>query len=235
MARAKFDNSKSFAEEEQHAKIMQMSDIEDLRERRYLWTARAFTVVFVISFCANIVLIISILNMIPLNRVEPFMLTFQDKTEQIVNIEPLLNISDSDVITESYVRQYVVQRNALLPDINEMTMRWGTEGPVRYMSSPVVYQDFVNQTRDALEQAQNSGFTRSVDIISVNRLSKDVWQAEIETKDMSYGATEPDVSRWTIILRIGYFLNPKVKYSLRLKNPVGFTVREYSMKLSNNR
>ena len=234
MAKAKLNNS-GFSEEEQHAKIVQMSDIEDLRERRYLWTARAFTVVFVISFCANIVLIISILNMIPLNRVEPFMLTFQDKTEQIVNIEPLLDISDSDVITESLVRQYVVQRNALLPDVNEMTMRWGTEGPVRYMSSPVVYQDFVNQTRDALEQAQNSGFTRSVDIISVNRLSKDIWQAEIETKDMSYGAAEPVVSRWNISLRIGYFLNPKVKYSLRLKNPVGFTVREYSMKLSNNR
>lgn len=222
-------------EDQQHAKIMQMSDIDDLRERRYLWTARAFTVVFVVSLCANLILIIAIMNMIPLNRVEPFMLTFQDKTEQIVNVEPILNIADDNAVTESYVRQYVVQRNALTSDIDAMTMRWGPDGPIRYMSSDIVYQDFVNQTRNALEQVQTHGFTREVDIISVNRLSKDLWQAEIETRDMMHGSAEPLISRWTILMKIGYFLNPRVKYSLRLKNPIGFTVREYSMKPSNNK
>lgn len=217
---------------ELEVKMLEMSDIEDLRERRYLWTARAFTVVFVVSLCANIVLVLAILNMIPLERVEPFLLSFQDKNEQIVNIDPIINSTDPDVITESYVRQYVVQRNTVTSDIEDMSMRWGPDGPIRWMSSDVVYSDFVSQSEDALSQVREKGFTRDVEIILVNKLPKDIWQAEIETRDMVQGATEPVVSRWTILLRIGYFMNSRVKYSLRLKNPVGFTVREYSIKPS---
>jgi len=214
------------------AKMLEISDIEDLRERRYLWTARAFTVVFVISLCVNIILVLSIANMIPLDRVEPYMLSFQDKNEQIVNIDPIIDISDRNVITESYVRQYIIQRNTVTSDIENMSMLWGPDGPLRWMSSDVVYSDFVSQSEDALAQVREKGFTRDVEILSVNKLVNDIWQAEVETRDMVQGATEPVVSRWTILLRIGYFMNSRVKYSLRLKNPIGFTVREYSIKPS---
>ncbi|MBR7158676.1 MAG: hypothetical protein IKD08_03220 [Alphaproteobacteria bacterium] len=216
-------------------KALEISDTENLRERRYLWTARAFTVVFVVSLCANIVLILAIKNMIPLSRVEPFMLTFQNKNEQIINIEPITNIPDKDLITESLIRQYVTQRNTMTSDLEDMTTRWGPEGPVKWMSSDIVYTDFYSKTgAEALEQIRTKGLTREIEIFSVNKLSKDVWQAEIETRDMVPEAEAPTVSRWTILLRVDYFLNSRVKYSLRLKNPLGFTVREYSIKPSSN-
>ncbi len=217
------------------AKALEISDTENLRERRYLWTARAFTVVFVVSLCANIVLIVAIKNMIPLSRAEPFLLTFQDKNEQIIDIKPITNLPDRDLITESLIRQYVTQRNTMTSDLEDMSTRWGPEGPVKWMSSDIVYADFISKTgSDALEQIRTKGLTREIDIFSVNKLSKDVWQAEIETRDMVPEASAPTVSRWTILLRVDYFLNSRVKYSLRLKNPLGFTVREYSIKPSSN-
>ncbi len=216
-------------------KALEISDTENLRERRYLWTARAFTVVFVVSLCANVVLILAIKNMIPLSRVEPFLLTFQDKNEQIVNVDPITNLPDKDLITEALIRQYVTQRNTMTSDLEDMAKRWGPEGPIKWMSSDIVYTDFYSKTgADALEQIRTKGLTREIEIFSVNKLSKDVWQAEIETRDMVPEASSPTVSRWTILLRVDYFLDSRVKYSLRLKNPLGFTVREYSIKPSSN-
>ena len=59
---------------------------ENLRERRYLWTARAFAIVFVFSACSTFILLFSLFSLVPLVRVQPFYLTFQNKSEQIVNI-----------------------------------------------------------------------------------------------------------------------------------------------------
>ena len=205
-------------------KDLNLGDGEDLRERRYLWTARAFTFVFVVSLCANIVLIIVILNMIPLARTEPFLLTFQDKSEQIMQVKQMLGLKDKDIVSDAYVRQYVVLRNTVTPNVDEMSLRWGPDGPIKWMSSDLVYADFVSKNGELLEQMRKDGLTRDVDIISVNKLSPDIWQAEIETKDLMPHSPEPSISRWTILLRVGYSVNARVKHSQRLKNPLGFTV-----------
>lgn len=65
--------------------------VGNTNEKRYLWTARAFAVITAISICCNIVLIIAITQVIPLFRVEPFLLTFQNKQEQVVNVVPIKN------------------------------------------------------------------------------------------------------------------------------------------------
>lgn len=50
--------------------------IGNSNEKKYLWTARAFAIITAVSVCCNIVLIIAIMQVIPLFRVEPFLLTF---------------------------------------------------------------------------------------------------------------------------------------------------------------
>ena len=54
--------------------------VANIAEKRYLWTARAFAVITAFSLCCNIVLILAILQVIPLYRVEPFLLTFQNRS-----------------------------------------------------------------------------------------------------------------------------------------------------------
>lgn len=99
--------------------------VANVGEKRYLWTARAFAIITAISLCCNIVLILAIMQVLPLYRVEPFLLTFQNKEEQVYNIQPIKGrMEDQKAITEVFVRQYVLLRSSFDRDVQEMEARW---------------------------------------------------------------------------------------------------------------
>lgn len=205
--------------------------VDVLRERRYLWTARAFAIVSAVAFCVNLVLLLAISNLMPLKRVEPFLLTFQNRDEQVVKIRPLSkDMAAEDIISEAMIRQYVLLRNTMISDVDEMAFRWGTDGPLRWMSSPAVYNQFSKTVKDWLARIKLEGLTREVRIESVVR-NQDIWVVYVVTRDMLPEAEEPAVSRWRIRLSIRYFAKDQneVKYINRLKNPLGFSITGYSI------
>ena len=98
-------------------------------EKRYLWTARAFAVVTAISICCNLILLLTISNILPLYRVEPYLLTLSSKDEQVYRIVPYSRDMDSQKsITETFVREYILLRTTLLSDTEEMESRWQNGG-----------------------------------------------------------------------------------------------------------
>ena len=203
--------------------------VANVGEKRYLWTARAFAIITAIS-CCNIVLILAIMQVLPLYRVEPFLLTFQNKEEQVYNIQPIKGrMEDQKAITEVFVRQYVLLRSSFDRDVQEMEARWMPGGPVQEMSSSAVYTEFLEKTaKKALDLIRVRSLQRNVRILTVNELGRGLWQVEYETQDMYPDSPAPEVNYWTASLRIAY--NRKsVKYGERLKNPVGFTVVRYSL------
>lgn len=204
--------------------------VANVGEKRYLWTARAFAIITAISLCCNIVLILAIMQVLPLYRVEPFLLTFQNKEEQVYNIQPIKGrMEDQKAITEVFVRQYVLLRSSFDHDVQEMEARWMPGGPVQEMSSSAVYTEFLEKTaKKALDLIRARSLQRNVRILTVNELGRGLWQVEYETQDMYPDSPAPEVNYWTASLRIAY--NRKsVKYGERLKNPVGFTVVRYSL------
>ena len=204
--------------------------VANVCEKRYLWTARAFAIITAISLCCNIVLILAIMQVLPLYRVEPFLLTFQNKEEQVYNIQPIKGrMEDQKAITEVFVRQYVLLRSSFDRDVQEMEARWMPGGPVQEMSSSAVYTEFLEKTaKKALDLIRVRSLQRNVRILTVNELGRGLWQVEYETQDMYPDSPAPEVNYWTASLRIAY--NRKsVKYGERLKNPVGFTVVRYSL------
>ena len=204
--------------------------VANVGEKRYLWTARAFAIITAISLCCNIVLILAIMQVLPLYRVEPFLLTFQNKEEQVYNIQPIKGrMEDQKAITEVFVRQYVLLRSSFDHDVQEMEARWMPGGPVQEMSSSAVYTEFLEKTANkALDLIRARSLQRNVRILTVNELGRGLWQVEYETQDMYPDSPAPEVNYWTASLRIAY--NRKsVKYGERLKNPVGFTVVRYSL------
>ncbi len=209
--------------------------VDQLRERRYLWTARAFAIVSAVALCVNLVLLVAIVHLMPLKRVEPFLLTFQSRDEQVVRIRPLAkNMSAEDIISEAMIRQYVLLRNTMIPDVDEMTFRWGPDGPIRWMSSAQVYNQFAKTVKDWLARVKLEGLTREVRIESVVR-NQNIWLVYIITRDMLPEAEEPAISRWRIRLSIKYFAKDQreVKYIDRLKNPLGFAVDGYGIESAN--
>lgn len=203
--------------------------VANVAEKRYLWTARAFAIITAVSVCCNIILILAIIQVMPLFRVEPFLLTFQNKSEQVYNIVAIKGLENRKNISEIFVRQYVLLRSSFNRNIPEMEARWMPGGPVEEMSAPAVYSDFLEKTaKKALNVIRTKSLTRSVKIISVNELGSGLWQVEYETRDMYPDSSRPEVNYWTASLRIRY-RNKSVKYGERLNNPVGFTVMRYSL------
>ena len=204
--------------------------VANVAEKRYLWTARAFAVITAVSFCCNIVLLLAIMQVIPLYRVEPFLLTFQNKEEQVYNIKPLsMNLAQSKSVTEAFVRQYVLMRSSFNRDIPEVEARWMPGGAIQEMSSPTVYDDFLKNTANrALELIRTRRMIRDVRILTVNELTTGTWQVEYETRDMFPDSKTPEINYWTASLKITYRYK-SAKYKERLKNPVGFTVVNYAL------
>ena len=203
--------------------------VGNVGEKRYLWVARAFAIITAISLCCNIVLLLAITQVIPLYRVEPFLLTFQNKEEQVYNIQQVKNMEDEKAITEVFVREYVLLRSTFDRDIPEMEARWMPGGLVQEMSSQAVYDDFLKNTAQrALELIRTRNLQRTVRILTVNELGRGLWQVEYETQDMYPDSPRPDVNYWTASMRITYRAKT-VRYGERLKNPIGFTVVQYSL------
>ena len=134
--------------------------VANIAEKRYLWTARAFAVITAFSLCCNIVLILAILQVVPLYRIEPFLLTFQNRSEQVYNIQPITTeLRNRKAITEVFVREYVLLRSAFSQDVAEAEARWMPGGPIQEMSDNRVYQDFLdNVATKAISLIKNKGF-----------------------------------------------------------------------------
>ena len=199
-------------------------------EKRYLWTARAFAVVTAISVCCNLLLLLTISNILPLYRVEPYLLTLADKSEQVYTIVPYSrDMEAKKSITETFIRQYILLRTTLLPDIDEMLSRWQDGGDLQEMSSPVVYEDFMKKTGVPLmKRMKNDGLTTNVKIITVNEIEEGVWQVEYKVDYFLPSMPTPKTHRYRATLRTQY-VRRKVQYKERLKNPVGFKVISYGV------
>ena len=180
--------------------------VANVAEKRYLWTARAFAIITAVSLCCNIVLLLAIAQVIPLYRVEPFLLTFQNKQEQVYNIQPVnRDMEDEKEITEVFVREYVLLRSSFNRDIPEVEARWMPGGMIEEMSSPAVYKDFVENTANrALELIRTRQMIRDVRIMTVNELGSGIWQVEYETRDMYPDSKAPEINYWTASLKVGY-------------------------------
>lgn len=210
--------------------------VENATEKRYLWTARAFAIVFAVSLCCNLILTYVIIKIMPLYRVEPYLFTFQDKEEQVYRVEQVQKIYEYKYLTEIFVREYILLRNTFVNDEKEMRERWEPGSNLQEMSGRRVYDEFKKNMADkALELIRERNLTRNIKISSVTEVGPKnnvgmVWQVEFRVEDMMPDDEMPQVSVWIANLTIRY-INKTVRFGERLKNPLGFTVVEYSQKV----
>ena len=222
----------------QDSAMQEAQSVDLLRERRYLWTARAFSIVSAVALCVNLILLFAILNLLPLKRVEPFLLTFQNVDEQVVHMRQLAKDFAADqIITEAMIRQYVLLSHTMTSNVDEMTYRWGTDGPIFWMSTPKIYKEFAKNNRDRLTQIKVEGLTREVRIENVIQ-DQNIWYVHFRTQDMKPEADQPESQRWRASVQVRYLVNQrgghKVKYADRLKNPLGFKVVAYGIESAND-
>ena len=200
-------------------------------EKRYLWTARAFAIVTAISICCNLILLLTITNILPLYRVEPYLLTLANKEEQVYNIIPYSRDMEAQKsITETFVREYILLRTTLLSDVDEMQARWQNGGDLQEMSSNTVYADFMKNTAgNLMQRMKNDGLTSSVRILTVNEIGDSFWQVDFVVDYFLPSSYKPKTVKYRATVRIQY-QRRRVQFKERLKNPVGFKVVQYGIK-----
>ena len=204
-------------------------DVPALEGRRYLWIARAFAIGMFLSLCLNAVLGVAVGALSPLVRVEPMLVTFKDRSEQIVRIEPFeRGTSGFELMTEALVRDYVLSRHEVVLDEAEMRRRWGGKGLVSHRSSPEEYARFVAETAPKYEETRQSRLVRTVAVHRVSKIADGYWQVEFGTQDFADGTKKLADRRWVASLTVGYAPR-EVSWEDRYMNPLGFIVTGYSV------
>ncbi len=204
------------------------SSYELLKTERYLWMARAFSVVSVLSLVANILLLVALISLQPLTRIQPFMLNIQDKDQQVIDISRTdFQKLDLKKLEEAYIRQYITSRYTVGSDIDELKRRWGIGGIVNRMSSMGVYGAFESSEAYKYLPLAESGMTRSIVIESVNP-SGNQWVVIFRTSTMQKGASEPVTQTLKAIVTVG-FEPTRTTWEYRLENPLGFQIKTYKV------
>ncbi len=204
-------------------------DVPALEGRRYLWIARAFAIGMFLSLCLNLVLGVALGALSPLVRVEPMLVTFKDRSEQIVRIEPFeRGTSGFELMTESLVRDYVLSRHEIVQDEAELRRRWGGRGLVAHRSSREEYARFVSETAPKYDEIRQMRLMRTVAVHRVSKIADGYWQVEFITQDFSGGTTKVSEQRWVASLTVSY-VPREVSWEERYMNPLGFLVTGYSV------
>ncbi len=196
-----------------------------LESRRYLWTARAYAIALYLSLLVNVSLAAALFMLSPLKRVEPMLVTFSPKSEQVVKIEPFMRGTKGfDLMTEKLVGEYVKIREEILPDDKEMGERYSTY--IFNRTSQEQFNIFQQTASKVYNEFRTRRINRYVDIIVVNRQGSG-YIVEFDTTDVDYTGREVQKLTWQATLTVDY-VERQVTYSEQYINPLGFTITSYN-------
>ena len=212
-----------------------LSSQEMLKIDRYLWIARAFSAVAILAFVVNVLLFSAIGSLYPLIRIQPFYLTILDKNQQVIDIRPIGagKLYDRTTI-EAFVRQYVLARYEVTPDIQEVEERWGVNGIVALMSAQSVYDEFAEIANDMLQKnIKEKGMRVQASITSASAIPNSenlVWNVYVKLTQ-STDAADDEIINLKVSLQVQFDPLMQEAYRTtwqdRLKNPLGFRVMMY--------
>ena len=212
---------------------------EALKERSYLWMARVFGLIFVVTLLTDLILFYALDSLLPLVRVQPFYISTQDKDKQIIHVvRPSTDVLSSKTLQEAFVREYLTARLGIGVDREELKRRWNSGGAIQWMSSDSVYTTFLRDYAVGLiKLAEEEGLTRDVEILNVRAIPRSngqlIWQSEVLLKDMSRSSPTPTSVPWVVEMEIRFGqLRDGMTWEERLQNPLGFQVNRYAQRIN---
>ena len=199
-------------------------------ERRYLWSSRLLVIFAALSICLNIILVSSIYVMLPQRSSSPLLLEHNKGFSELKLLEEQERpIAAIDLLTESFIEEFILLRHIITADYDELMYRWGRGSRLFWMSSRKVYQDFVsNDIQNNINQFKMRGLVRLAEVEWIKPMSRGFWTAQFITMDYYPGETVPIINIWRAYVRALMAPIPYENQSLREQNPFGFLVTNYS-------
>jgi len=216
--------------------IDEMDEDETRGKKRYfLWLSRLVMLCAVIALGFFLCSTLVIFRLAPEIIVEPLMLVANQKdSASMVRYEPInTQMPSLKQMTEMFVKQYVIMRNTVINDEQEMTTRWGYGGIVHYLSSEEVYKEFVGKNAQRVTAMFDNEYSSEV---YIERAVKDeitsAWTVDFAVHNLSRGRNS---SGALTLKTLRYRASVTPKYyperhfvARRLINPLGFTVVKYN-------
>lgn len=217
-----------------------MTDIEmeshSSKEAYFRWLSRLVMICAILSLGIFLSASLVIFRLAPEIIVEPLLIISQSDSENMVRYEPITTKMPSlKKLTELFVKQYVILRNTVINDEQEMRTRWGPGGIVHYLSMPDVYREFVGQNAESVEKMFDNNYSSEVRVDSVYKVSENspAWVVNFTIFNLSQKHTGKDGALVLKKTKMRASLTPKFiperkAIFARLINPLGFTVLKYN-------
>ena len=159
-----------------------------------------------LSMGLNTALVGAIILMLPLKTVVPFFLE-KNGQDQLITMTPMTrNSTQAELLIESEVRRYIIERHQVIPNDRFLHLRWGSRSFVALRSAPRVYQQFLPIAAQIRTGVQNEPFTRDVEITSMTQRLKDLWAVTFTTIDRiddDSGESLPLTRTWLAVAQVG--------------------------------
>lgn len=209
--------------------------LQSSKEVYFRWLSRLVMLCAIISLgfflCASLV----IFRLAPEIIVEPLLIISQNDSDNMVRYEAITTKMPSmKQFMEMYIKQYVIMRNTVINDMQEMRTRWGPGGIVHYYSMPDVYARFVGQNAKDVSKMFDDGYSSEVRIDSVTKNSEKGSAYIVEFTVYNLSRSRTGSGGALALKKVKYkasitpkFIPERRMIVPRLVNPLGFTVIKY--------
>lgn len=212
--------------------------VRSLKEAYYQWISRLMILLCIVSLGFFVSASLVLFRMAPQVTVEPFLIIKQDNSESMVRYEVIsFDMASRKQMMELFIKQYVMMRNNILNDEQEMQSRWLPGGIVNYLSAPDVFIKFYNETVKSMYTLMKDDMVRDTEILNIGKVGGEkspVWKVDFRTYDLSRptgdgadGRLRLKTRYWTASVT-AFFIPQRIFMAKRLINPLGFTVTRYS-------
>lgn len=212
------------------------NDKSSSKEVYFRWLSRLVALCAVLSLGLFLSASLVIFRLAPEIIVEPLLIIMQSDSENMARYEPITQKMPSlKKFTEMYIRQYVIMRNTVINDFDEMTTRWGPGGIVNYYSVPSVYDEFVGQSEDKTSEMFDNDYSSEVRIDRIKKVSEtgSSYTVNFTIYNLSKNRTAKDGALTLKKVHMKASITPRFiperrAFYTRILNPLGFTVEKYN-------
>lgn len=213
-------------------------EVNSKKLKYFVWLARFCVLLAGASLFIMVMNVMVLFKSAPKVTVEPFLMIEQDTSKGIVRNEPITHdMASKEQLMEIFIKYYVTLRNTIISDRREMQTRWYPGGMIHLLSVPGIFDEFNEYRKNVWDDLFYDDMSQEVEIISINRVwgsKSPVWKVDFKTYQMSPGDRDPltkavvvNTRYWTTSIT-AYFVPERMFVSLRLINPLGFSVFRYS-------
>ena len=140
--------------------------VNAMPERRYLWTSRILVILAAISMSINMMLALTVYLLVPQKSVYPRLLQINKYFSELELVQQdEVYTRATDLLAEQHITDYIILRNTITNDYDELLARWGPGEIVYWFSARPVFEAFYRgDVQHNIMQFKEKGLQRFVKV-----------------------------------------------------------------------